>query len=148
MRIDELEQEESDIDWFAADTDGHIVYFASGGGVLPESVAASEESLLQLHQFFLTLPETASAPLVQVEPNAERSGRSPQGFLRYARRGLFAFDKTRLNEHRDTQYHLVARPAQPLTITDLPGQIAALLLQTQLPVSVLEASQVDTSTIG
>ncbi|GAB2959768.1 hypothetical protein GCM10027048_28930 [Hymenobacter coalescens] len=144
MRIDELEQHDSDIDWFAVDRDGYVVYFASGGGLLPESAAASAEALLQLHHYFLTLPETPGAAQVQVEPNAARNGRNAQGFVRYARRGLFAFDKTRLNEPRDTQYHLVARPAQPLLAAALPGPLAALLLRTEVPLAVATATQVDT----
>jgi hypothetical protein len=147
MRIDETEQEDADIDWFAVDSAGHIVYFASGGGVLPESVAASEEVLLQLHQYFLTLPEPADATQVRVEANAERSGRSTEGFVRYARRGLFAFDKTLLNEHRDMRYHLVARPAQPLTVTQLPKDLATLLRRTQLPGPVAEATRISISTV-
>ncbi|OON69074.1 hypothetical protein [Hymenobacter sp. CRA2] len=143
MRIDAAEQADSDIDWFAVDGDGHVVYLASGGGTLPESVAASEEALLQLHQYFLTLPETPAAALVQIEPNAQQSGRNYQSFARYARRGLFAFDKTRLNAPADTGYHLVARPASPLLLGTLPGPIAALLLRTQLPLSVQDATQLD-----
>ncbi|OUJ75507.1 hypothetical protein [Hymenobacter crusticola] len=133
MRIDELEQEDSDIDWFAVDSDGHVLHVSSGGGVLPESVAASEETLLQLYQYFLALPDTASAALVQVEANAEKSGRNYQNAIRYAQRGLFSFDKTLLNKHPDPQYHLVVRPADPLTIKDIPEPIATLLLRTRLP---------------
>ncbi|GAA4375604.1 hypothetical protein [Hymenobacter koreensis] len=148
MRIDGLEQQDSDIDWFAVDNDGHVVHVASGGGVLPESVAASEEDLLQLHQYFLTLPETTAAAQVQVEPNAVQSGRSAEGAVRYARRGLFSFDKTRLNKHRDTQYHLVARPAQPLMLAELPGRVATLLLRTQMPLSVADLTGLDVAGIG
>ncbi|AYA38712.1 hypothetical protein D3Y59_17635 [Hymenobacter oligotrophus] len=143
MRISELEQQDSDIDWFAVDNEGYVVHVASGGGVLPGSVAASEEDLLQLHQYFLALPETEAAALVQAEAHAARSGRNAEGFVRYARRGLYSFDKTNLHAHRDTHYHLVARPAQPLTLAELPGAVAALLLRTQLPVAVPQLAQLD-----
>ncbi|KUG06744.1 hypothetical protein [Solirubrum puertoriconensis] len=148
MRIDELNQEHADIDWFAVDSEGHVVHVASGGGVLPESVAASEEDLLQLHQYFLTLPETEAAALVQPEANAAQSGRNAEGFVRYARRGLYSFDKTNLHEHRDTQYHLVARPAQPLRLAELPGPIAALLLRTQLPVAVPQLTRLNVAGVA
>ena len=136
MHLDALTQEESDIDWFAVDADGHVLYLASGGGQLPPSVAADEQALLTLHQYFLTCPETAGAALVQAEPAAARSGRSAAGFVRYARRGLFAFDKTNLRDTHDPHYHLVARPATPLTLAELPGPVAACLLRTQLPTAI------------
>ncbi|GGE95241.1 hypothetical protein [Hymenobacter cavernae] len=148
MRIDELEQEDSDIEWFAVDGAGYVVHFSSGGGVLPESVASSQETLLHLHQYFLALPDTASAALVQVEANAEKSGRNYQNAVRYARRGLFSFDKTLLNKHLDSKYHLVARPVNPLTIKDIPEPISTLLLHTRLPIAVLEKTQVVISDVA
>lgn len=148
MRIDELEQQDADIDWFAVDREGHIVHVASGGGRLPESVAASELDLLELHQYFLTRPETAGAAQVKAEANAAQSGRSAEGFVRYARRGLFSFDKTLLNEPADAHYHLVARPVQPLTLAELPGPVAALLLRTQLPGAVAAAEQINVAEVG
>ena len=147
MRIDELEQESSDIDWFAVDSDGHILHFSSGGGVLPESIASSEETLLQLYQYFLALPDTASASLVQVQANAEKSGRNYQNAVRYAQRGLFSFDKTLLNKHLDPQYHLVVRPTDPLTIQHIPEPIATLLLRTRFPEPVLEKTKLVVSDI-
>ena len=148
MRIDELEQEDSDIEWFAVDGDGHVLHFSSGGGVLPESVASSQETLLQLHQYFLALPDTAAAALVELEANAEKSGRSYQNAVRYARRGLFSFDKTALNKHLHPQYHLVARPVSPLTIKNIPEPIATLLRRTSLPDSVLTQTQLLVSDIA
>jgi len=146
MRIDEIDQEDADIDWFATDSDGHILHVASGGGILPESVAASEEELLELHQYFLTRPETGSAVTVAVEEAADEG--SYQGFARYARRGLFSFAKTRLHERADTQYYVVARPARPLTLSDLPEQLVALLRRTHVPISVLEATTLDIAGIS
>jgi hypothetical protein len=147
MRIDELEQEESDIDWFAVDAAGCVLHFASGGGRLPASVAASQEVLLQLHQYFLGLPDTPGAALVLPEPNAVRSGRSAQGFVRYARRGLFSFDKTALPDPADARYHLVARPARALQLAELPAPLATLLGRTRLPGAVADVAEVDISTI-
>ncbi|WP_324676306.1 hypothetical protein [Hymenobacter sp. GOD-10R] len=148
MRIDEIEQEDSDIEWFAIDSDGHVLHISSGGGVLPESVASSQETLLQLHQYFLALPDTVAASLVQVEANAEKSGRNYQNAMRYARRGLFSFDKTLLNKHLDPQYHLVVRPVAVLTIKDIPEPIATLLRRTSLPDSVLSKTHLIVSDIG
>ncbi|MBO3273290.1 hypothetical protein [Hymenobacter defluvii] len=145
MRIDEIDQEDADIDWFATDNNGHILHIASGGGILPESVAASEEELLELHQYFLTLPETGSGVTVAVEETADEG--SYQGFARYARRGLFSFAKTRLHERADTQYYIVARPTQLLTVAELPTHIAELLGRTRLLGAVTEQVTLDSTTI-
>ncbi|WP_375435687.1 hypothetical protein [uncultured Hymenobacter sp.] len=143
MRIDEIDQEDADIDWFATDGNGHILHVASGGGILPESVAASQEVLLELHQYFLTLPELEVAEIA----NGEDEASSYQGFARYARRGLFSFEKTRLHERADTRYHLVARPLRPLLVAELPQNIAQLLSRTLLPGIVAEQTALDSATI-
>jgi len=140
MRIDELEQETSDIDWFATDSSGYIIHFASGGGSLPESVASSQEILLQLYQYFLALPDTASASQVQAEPNVAK-GADYQSFIRYARRGLFSFEKASLSNLADPVYSLVARPVVPLTIKNIPEPIATLVRRTTLSDSVLDKMQ-------
>ena len=133
MRIHYIDQEDADIDYFATDADGHIVHVASGGGRLPESVAASQADLLALHQHFLTRPETGAAQLAEGVDTAEASGAA-----RYARRGLFSFAKTNLHERADARYQLVARPAVPVLLAALPPELAQLLHRTQLPGSVAE----------
>jgi hypothetical protein len=147
MQITTLDQEDADIDWFATDVNGYILHVASGGGILPESVAASEEMLLELHQYFLTLPETASADAVRLEGGAS-SGGGYQGSARYAYRGLFSFVKARLHDRADTRYYVVARPVRALTVAEVPGRIAELLSRTKLPVSVTQQTTFDASTIS
>ncbi|MCB2407454.1 hypothetical protein [Hymenobacter lucidus] len=146
MRIDEQDQEDADIDWFAVDAAGYILHVASGGGILPESVAASQEVLLELHQYFLTLPDTTAAEAAEVEEGADEAG-SYQSFARYARRGLFSFEKTRLHERADTRYHLVARPVVPLLVSQLPRKLAQLLGRTQLPGAVVGLPALDVTRI-
>ena len=143
MRIDEIDQEDADIDWFATDSNGHILHVASGGGILPESVASSQEVLLELHQYFLTLPDIEVAEVA----NGAEEASSYQSFARYARRGLFSFEKTRLHERADTRYHLVARPLRPLLVAELPKNIAQLLSRTLLPGTVSEKAALDSATI-
>lgn len=144
MHISPTDQEDADIDYFATDTAGHILHVASGGGVLPGSVAASEEVLLELHQYFLTLPEPAAGGAQATSDTPV--GTSP-GAARYARRGLYSFAKTRLHEHTDPRYYLVARPLCPLTVAELPAHLATLLLRTRLPVPVATQTTLDASSI-
>lgn len=146
MRIHETDQIDADIDYFATDADGHILHVASGGGILPESVAASQEVLLELHQYFLTRPETGSAVAVEGAEGADEG--SYPGAVRYARRGLFSFAKTRLHKRADTGYYLVARPAQPLTVAELPERLAQLLGRTSALGSVAGQTSLDIRAIG
>ncbi|QIX60750.1 hypothetical protein HER32_05995 [Hymenobacter sp. BT18] len=141
MRIDDIDQEDADIDYFATDAAGHVLHVASGGGVLPESVAASQEDLLLLHQYFLTLPERGEAKAV--EPGLQGNGP-----VRYARRGLFSFNKVRLHERDDAQYYIVARPTRPLTVAELPPPLAELLLRTRLPSNVGSLAMLDITAIS
>ncbi|SHI59818.1 hypothetical protein SAMN02745146_1139 [Hymenobacter daecheongensis DSM 21074] len=144
MQISPTDQLDADIDYFAADATGHILHVASGGGVLPESVAADQEGLLALHQYFLTLPEPAAGGALAA---AEAVETSYPGATRYARRGLFSFAKTDLHAPSDPRYHLVARPLRPLTVAELPPELAALLRRTLLPGSVVHQSTLDVSSI-
>ena len=143
MRIEEIDQIDADIDWFAADAEGNILHVASGGGVLPESVAASQEVLLALHQHFLLRPETGAAQLADGADPAEASGAA-----RYARRGLSSFAKIQLHAPTDSQYRLVARPAVPLTVAALPPELAQLLRRTQLPGPGAELTHLDAAGIA
>ena len=147
MRIEEIDQEAADIDWFAMDDAGHIIHFASAGGTLPESVAASQEALLELHKYFLTVAETAPTGAIRIEIQ-DTKGADYQSFVRYALRGLFSFDKMLLNDHSDTRYHLVARPLRPLTVAELPTPLVELLSRTRLPGSVAEQTALDVATIA
>ena len=142
MSIPDHDQLDADIDWFATDANGHVLHVASGGGVLPASVAASQADLLALHQHFLTRPETGAAQLAEGANAAEASGAA-----RYARRGLFSFAKTNLHDRADTRYQLVARPAVPLRLAELPPELAQRLSRTQLPGSGMPGAVLDISGI-
>ncbi|OWP63863.1 hypothetical protein CDA63_06530 [Hymenobacter amundsenii] len=143
MPIHDHEQIDADIDYFATDATGHVLHVASGGGVLPASVAASQTDLLALHQHFLTRPETGVAQLAEGVDTAEVSGAA-----RYARRGLFSFAKTNLHDRADARYQLVARPAVPLLLAELPPELAQLLSRTQLPGSVAALDHLDAAAIA
>jgi hypothetical protein len=143
MEISSIDQEITDFDWYAVDSTGYLVHFASGGGTLPSSVASSSEALAQLHHYFLTLStETTTAhfnpDLQLVEPslsNVYAYNLYIHSSANFAKSGLFAFDKTDL-AHRDNHYHLVAYPARPLLLMELPADIRALISRTRLPFAI------------
>ncbi|MBH8558290.1 hypothetical protein [Hymenobacter negativus] len=148
MEISDIDQEVSDFDWFAVGADGYILHFASAGGVLPTSVAASKEELALIAEHFNRLPETLQADKVQVIASIKQEkGVRYDSFLHYARRGLFSFDKTRLEARLDTFYQLIARPQHPLMLSDLPAEIAVILSKTRGHFSVAIMTKVDVSVI-
>jgi hypothetical protein len=148
MHFSGIDQEVLDLDWFAVDADGRILHFASAGGVLPASVAVSQEALALLVEHFGSLPETLQADAVQVAPSIKQEkGIRYDSFLDYARRGLFSFDKTDLGSRLNSCYHLIARPQYQLTVADLPTEIAAIVSQTRWPFSVAGITAINTSAI-
>ncbi|SRR5260221_11868909 len=128
--ITEIEQPTLDIDWFFTNNE-EIAFLASGGGKLPSSVAKSSENLKVLSSFFEDLTEKSD---IILNPNLnKRIGNSDEmyldSFLSMAKKGLFSYDRTILNNFSDTNYHLVAQPVSPLKIHELPQEIAEMLME-------------------
>jgi hypothetical protein len=154
MEISSIDQEVTDFDWYAVDLTGYLVQFSSGGGSLPNSVAASSEALAQLTHYFLTLStETTAAhlnpDLSVLVPHAQNEAAAALYAYRsvnYAKSGLFAFDKTDLT-HQDNRYHLVASPAKPLPFAKLPPAIGALVSRTRLPWAISGIATLDANAI-
>jgi hypothetical protein len=135
--ITEIEQQTLDIDWFL--TDGkYIVFMASGGGRLPDSVAESSENNKKLVSYFRNLPEISD---FMVNPELdrlliERSGtgvneRYLEDYVSMTKKGLYSFDKTIPCNFLDPFYHLVASPVIPLTVGGLPNEILEIFMKTQ-----------------
>lgn len=133
-----------DIDWFAADPDGYLVHFTSGGGRLPVSVVAvTEDERHYLCEYFESLP-VLTTEVYPNEDDAHNSDHSDE----YAARGLFSFDKTDLHSFIDMRYHLIAVPGRALRLADLPADVAASVARTRLPFSVIGLTSIDTSVIA
>jgi hypothetical protein len=116
--ITPIEQETLDIDWFF--TNGEFIAFAaSAGGKLPDSVAKSKENLDSLSDYFDSLPyksEVIINPDLKNIVKSKITEESVGHFDNMGRKGLFAFDKTKMNGFTDPNYHLVISPVVPLKI--------------------------------
>lgn len=135
--ITEEEQIALDIDWFFTDGE-QIGFVASGGGLLPATIAKSPENIEVLTSYFWSLPARCNAIL---NPNlANKIKDINEGYLSafvpLSEKGLYTFDKTFLNRPFDTSYHLVAKPTTPLTLDDLPFRIKNIIIETKLNSSI------------
>ena len=147
--ITEIEQETSDINWFFV-SGNKIGFVASGAGKLPGSVAYLDEKMELLWSYFRDLPETSElliSPELESIKNIVITNAYLSDFTYMAKRGLYTFDKTTANNFRDTNYHLVAKPTNPLLADTLPVEIFTLISNTLYKVDIEGANGIDVKTI-
>jgi hypothetical protein len=124
----EIEQQTLDIDWFFTDNE-EIAFVASGGGKLPKSIAESNTHDL-LVSYFRNLPEKSeiviNVGLVKIL-NVPIEEKYLSDFVLMAKKGMYAFDKTVLDNFSEPNYHLVAKPLQPIKVNDLPPEIFKII---------------------
>jgi hypothetical protein len=128
----QIDQQTLDIEWFFTDNH-HVAFVASGGGKLPSSVAVSRDENALLVAYFNELPETSDAiinPGLHQIVSVKADEANLSYFVEMAKRGLFAYDRTILNNFSKTGHHLVASPSAPLNIKQLPADISTLLCKT------------------
>lgn len=127
----EIEQQTLDIDWFFTNGED-IVFVASGGGKLPQSVVEAGGHTL-LVEFFNSLPDITGGIISDSleEFVSDSTKEYWEAFLPMVRKGLWAYDKTLLNSYQDTRYHLVARPFYALKFRELPRHIKEVIIKTQ-----------------
>ncbi|WP_426670337.1 hypothetical protein ACPPVU_03630 [Mucilaginibacter sp. McL0603] len=139
----QIEQQILDIDWFF--TNGVDVGFvASGGGKLPLSVANNYSQLdTLLTDYFMELPYNSdiiiNANLSQIL-GEQADDMYLDYFIEMTRKGLYAFDRTILNNFSATQIHLVASPTVPLRLDEFPDQIKEILIKTRYEGDIITIS--------
>jgi hypothetical protein len=114
-----------DYAWLATDAAGHVAIFTNAGqGPIPIAVLADRRASDQAELPIKALPERGDSHMLVTLP-------SPDDFVAFARRGLFAYDWQ--DCHRDTgqshRYELLARPAVPVMVEELAGEVAALIVR-------------------
>lgn len=130
--LTETQQQTLDLDWFFI-ADDKIGFIASSGGKLPQSVALLDEKTEIVSSYFRSLPEMTTAIINDGLEQIKKSSINEiylADFVFMAKRGLYAFDKSSINNFSDGTYHLVAKPTQHLKLEELPTEIMDLIGKT------------------
>jgi hypothetical protein len=140
MEISDIEQEISDINWFAVDAEYSISSMSSNGGRLPLSVASSAEDNYTLVEFFDSLATPENAFIInknfQLPDTMQRSEQRRiffQTFSLQSARGLYSFSRNEKDISgiwSDREYSLVTIPSNPICFTTLPKDIQTILSKT------------------
>ncbi|MGE8431846.1 hypothetical protein [Chryseobacterium joostei] len=142
----EIEQQNLDIDWFFTDNN-EIAFVASAGGKLPETIAKLGVENGVLSSYFKGLPEISeiiiNPQLKDIIPDVNEAYLSD--FINMAKKGIYAFDKTVLNNFFDSNYHLVVNPKTPLKLEDLSSDILEIILKTQFDEKLKNTKRIDIS---
>lgn len=133
--------EDLDCGWIAADREGRVGVFVTGGrGPVPRVALLPERPPVEEIEFFLgALPSfTTARVVVQLK--------RPDDFVESAERGFFAYDWTdvhRAEREALGSYELIAAPDKPISIKELPKEITDLLQGIVLDVSFTQERLID-----
>lgn len=153
--ITEVEQEETDYDWFGVDERGCVGHFTTAGfKLLPKSVSVSAEELEKVTNYFRHLPPTDSTFQVSGDleketgpfESEEKRDQYLASFSDMARKGLYSFDiDTYVSP--GLAYFQVTSPFHPLQLESLPPEIRTIVGRTRLKgVHLGETTRIDYET--
>ncbi|MBD2769589.1 hypothetical protein IC235_17000 [Hymenobacter sp. BT664] len=136
-----------DVDWFAFNNLNAVLHFASAGGLVPYFV---DEHISELATKVLSLPIVSPEVIINEDlsnfvslPDQKSFDLYVESFLNFARRGLFSYDKSILNNYESPLYYLVAAPSKALDRKELSDSLLSLIPQTILPINPLIHQQVN-----
>lgn len=126
MAYSVIEQLTLDINWYFADHYNRICIAASAGGLLPKQITENDEDNEQFHKIVSNLPlrfEVARNENIRSLIQGIESQNLEdyfQDFEKLASRGLYVFDKLKLDNPEDGFYILVAYPIYNTTTDSYP----------------------------
>jgi hypothetical protein len=140
--------------WFSLDIENNIAFFASGGGFVPHSIES--ESIVWLSDYFKSLPEIKDNELF-VNPRLSdifkldtdwQMDSYLRDFIFMAKRGIYAYDKTKVGEMLDPFYHLVVTPSIKLSVHDLPENVFNEVQKTRYSTAFKDITVLDVNTFN
>ena len=131
----------SDFEWYAVDRDGFIAFFTSAGfGPIPIVVFRSESLYFEITRTISDL-SCCGGHRINI---AGQLYPKPEDWVRMAQRGLFAYDwdSSNAGQYVSCQpYQLIASPARPMNISELPQLIQNSLADIRFNVSFRECRE-------
>jgi len=141
MEISVIEQEMSDLDWFAIDLEYKIAHFSSAGGSLPRSVSISAEDNAVVTSYFQSLIELPTAFIINPHlqlPEEIKTPKQQSDYFRtyafYSKCGLYSFARNETyvrGSDRNFDYKLITSPSNQRTFKDIPYNIQQALVRTK-----------------
>lgn len=116
MAYSEIKQTTSDINWYFTDLFNRICIAASAGGLLPKLIVENDENNDQFHKVVIDSPSKYEVVrnknvlefITGVKP--DNLDEYFKDFENLASRGLYVFDKLKVEDPEDGKYILVAYP--------------------------------------
>ena len=146
-----------DFDWYTIDNENRIAFFASGGGLLPESILGLEkEDYLEVIAYMRGLREIPGIEII-INPDLdeligfeslEEKARYLESYILMAKKGLIAFDKTMVMYEFDHNYHLVATPSVQLSIEALSEDVKKVISLTKFTSGFSALRSINSENIG
>ena len=140
-----------DIDWFTIAAPNVILHFASGGGFVPDEI---DSNTFQISNVLLSMPEISPVVIINESlrkfvsiANINDYDTYIKSFVDYAKRGIFSYDKSILNDYGNSLYHLVASPLKALERHQLPEEIRGIIPSTKTFINPPVQLQVDVSVV-
>ncbi len=139
MRYTEIDLQIEDIMWFGVDSEGHIFECTSAGcGNVPEYVCRSREETETLLSYFTEEAPVTTTPELLIP---EEDNQLTEDITDLASKGVFCYDITDFDNAGS--YSCVAKPASPISITDLPENIQAILSDHLYPDNISTANTIN-----
>jgi hypothetical protein len=126
MAYNEFDQYTLDINWYFTDHYNRICIAASAGGLLPKPIVENDEGNEQFHKIINELPirfeVTRNETVLDLLQGISNQNLDSyfQDFESLAGRGLYVFDKLKLDDPEDGYYLLVAYPNYDTNIDRYP----------------------------
>lgn len=136
-----------DIDWFFLDKNDLIGFIASGGGRVPLHIENTDN--YNLREYFNLAPNIDQNVEIHkniksiLGANNKELNNFFSDFVFIAKKGIYCFDKTILNDFSDTSYHKVIEPNNILKLKSLPTNIQEELNMLKLDIDIKRNDRID-----
>lgn len=116
MAYSELYQMQNDIDWFFKDNLGRFYHVASAGGLIPKTISENDTFNDNFNRLVRSLPDRFDYEVNEILDQIVNFGQGLNrdfyldDFISMAKKGFYSFDKNKLGDFENTNYHLVVKP--------------------------------------